>query len=98
MRIREFFKKTMNKLKNTMYNSIEGVEKMKKSYTIIIHKEEAPEGYWAECKEIEGCFAQAKTIDEVKKLMKQCIIMKLEENNQIDKDVVKEIDLLLSYA
>lgn len=98
MRIREFFKKTTNKLKNTMYNSIEGVEKMKESYTIIIHKEEDPEGYWAECKEIEGCFAQAKTIDEVKKLMKQCIIMKLEENNKIDKDVVKEIDLLLSYA
>lgn len=71
---------------------------MKKYYTVIIHKEENPNGYWAQCKEIEGCFAQAKTIEEVKELMKQCIIMKLEGNKHINKEIIEEIDLVLSYA
>lgn len=98
MDIRKIFKKHMNNLKSMIYNSIKGANKMKKSYTIIIHKEENPIGYWAECREIKGCFAQAKTIDEVKALMKQCIIMKLEEDKQITGQTVEEIDLQLSYA
>ena len=55
----------MYKFFNFVYNSIRGVKRMKKTYTIIVHKEE--DCYWGECKEIEGCFAQAKTIKELKK-------------------------------
>lgn len=68
MGIRDLLEKRMNNLKNTVYNNTKGACQMKKSYTVIIHKEENPDGYWAECKDIEGCFAQAKTIDEVKEL------------------------------
>lgn len=93
MKVIRILKNTINNFKNMIYNSIQGVEVMKVCYTVIIHKEENPDGYWAECKEVEGCFAQAKTIEEVKELMKKCIIMKLEENKNIE-----EIDLLLSYA
>lgn len=71
----------VNKLKNLIYNRLREACGMEKSYTIIIHKEENPDGYWAECKEMEECFAQAKTIDEVKDLMKECIVMKLQEEN-----------------
>ncbi len=46
---------------------------MKKTYTIIVHKED--DGFWGECKEIEGCFAQAKTIEELKKFMADAIYM-----------------------
>lgn len=98
MNIRKFLEKYINNLKNMIYNSIRGVRIMKKYYTVIIHKEENPNGYWAQCKEIEGCFAQAKTIEEVKELMKQCIIMKLEGNKHINKEIIEEIDLVLSYA
>ena len=42
-----------------------------KNYTIIIHKEN--NGYWGECLEVQGCFAQAKTIKELIKLMKKAI-------------------------
>lgn len=67
---------------------------MKENYTIIIHKEE--DGYWAECQEIKGCFAQAKTIDELKKLMKQSIYMYF--NDEEVNDCGKDIELELSYA
>lgn len=71
----------MNKIKDMIYNRIREASGMEKSYTIIIHKEENPVGYWAECKEMEECFAQAKTVEEVMELMKECIVMKLQEEN-----------------
>lgn len=61
----------MYKLFNFVYNNIRGVKKMKRTYTIIVHKED--DCFWGECKEIEGCFAQAKTVEELKKLMKKTI-------------------------
>ena len=66
----------MYKLFNSIYNSIRGAKKMKKTYTIIIHKE--ADGYWGECKELNGCFAQAKTVNELIKLMQKAIYMYFE--------------------
>ena len=85
-----------NRIKKLIYNSIKGEHKMEKSYTIIIHKEENPECFWAECKELEECVAQAKTVEEVKELMKECIVMKLQEED-IPK-TKEEIELKSSYA
>ena len=68
MKIRQNTKNILNKIRFLMYNIVRGVSKMSKSYTIIIHKEEKPEIYWAECLELEGCFAQAKTVEEVTSL------------------------------
>ena len=96
MRVRQNIKNILNKIKILMYNIIRGVNKMSKSYTVIIHKEENPEGYWAECLELEGCFAQAKTIEEVKKLMKESIIIKLSEEEKTNS--TENIDITLSYA
>lgn len=84
----------MYKLINWIYNSIRGVKKMKTTYTVIIHKEE--DGFWGECKEIEGCFAQAKTIDELKQLMIESIYLSLTDTIKEDKE--KDIQLEFSYA
>lgn len=89
-------KAIMHKTKYFIYNSIRGVNRMNKSYTIVIHREQDPNGYWAECLDVEGCFAQAETIDEVKELMKECIIMNLEKNEKTNS--TKNIDIVLSYA
>lgn len=67
---------------------------MKTTYTVIIHKEE--DGFWGECKEIEGCFAQAKTIDELKQLMIESIYLSLTDTIKEDKE--KDIQLEFSYA
>ena len=55
---------------------------MEKTYTIIIHKEK--DGYWGECKELEGYFAQAKTVQEVISLMQKSIYLYF-ENDFINK-------------
>ncbi len=96
MRIRQNIKNILYKMKFLMYNIVRGVNKMNKSYTVIIHKEENPKGYWAECLDLEGCFAQAKTIEEVKKLMKESIIFKLSEDKETES--TEDIDIVLSYA
>ena len=85
----------MYKFFNSIYNSIRGA-KMNKTYTIIIHKED--DGYWGECKEIEGCFAQAKTVKELIKLMQENIYFYFEKDNKIDKTSKEEIKLEVSYA
>ena len=96
MRVRQNIKNILNKIRILMYNIVRGVNKMSKSYIVIIHKEENPEGYWAECLDLEGCFAQAKTIEEVKKLMKESIIIRLNEYKKTDS--TEDIDIVLSYA
>ena len=89
----------MYKFFNSIYNRIKGAGRMKKAYTIIVHKEDNV--YWAECPELEGCFAQANSIEELKKLMTNSIY--LYSNNHIDAESTKvkeknEIKLELSYA
>lgn len=85
----------MYKFINFLYNSIKGDRNMNKTYTIVVHEED--NFLWAECLEIEGCFAQAKTIDEIKEFMKEAIQLYLENNiNEYEKN--KEINLELSYA
>lgn len=86
----------MYKFINSIYNSIRGVKKMRTTYTVIIHKEE--DGFWGECKEIEGCFAQAKTIDELKQLMLESIYLSLNDNIKKEEEKEKEIKLEVSYA
>ncbi len=86
----------MYKFINSIYNSIRGVKRMKKAYTIIVHKEE--DGFWGECKEIEGCFVQAKTIEELKKLMAKSIYMYYNNNEEIAEKEAKNIKLEVSYA
>lgn len=87
----------MYKLLDFLYNIIKGEKRMKKTYTIIVHKEE--NGYWGECLEIKGCFAQAKSVEELKKLMIESIY--LYYNNEDNKEKVTKadkIELELSYA
>lgn len=88
----------MYRLLNFLYNSIKGEKMMKKTYTIIVHKED--NGFWAECSEIEGCFAQAKSIEELKKLMAESICLYYNDNiqNKEDKTHMENIELELSYA
>lgn len=86
----------MYKFINSIYNSIRGVKRMKKTYTIIVHVEE--DGFWGECKEIEGCFAQAKTIEELKKLMAKAIYMYFSNDEEVDQKETKDIKLEVSYA
>lgn len=81
---------------NSIYNSIKGVKRMKKTYTIIVHKEE--DGYWAECIEIPGCFAQAKSIEELKKLMTDSIYLYFNDNSKELEEKPDKIKLELSYA
>ena len=85
----------MYKLFNSIYNSIRGAKKMKKTYTIIIHKE--ADGYWGECKELNGCFAQAKTVNELIILMQEAIYMYFENDEEIEKNP-KDIKVEVSYA
>ncbi len=86
----------MYKLLNVVYNSIRGVDEMKKTYTMIVHKDE--DCFWGECKEIEGCFAQAKTIKELKKLMAKSICLYYEKENLKLEQELKDIELEVSYA
>jgi predicted RNase H-like HicB family nuclease len=69
---------------------------MKKTYTIIVHKEE--DGFWGECKEIEGCFAQAKTIEELKRMMAESIYLYFNNDKDIDEADTKNIKLEVAYA
>lgn len=85
----------MYKLIDLIHNIIRGDFRVKKTYTILIHKED--EGYWAECPELEGCFAQADSIDELKKLMEESIYLYYTDNEK-NKDAKKEIKLTYSYA
>lgn len=85
----------MYKLFKILYNSIKGVNRMKKTYTIIVHKEN--EGYWGECPELEGCFAQAKSIEQLKKLMMESIYLYYNDNLE-EKEKIEQIELELSYA
>lgn len=86
----------MYKLFNYIYNSIRGVKKMRTTYTVIIHKEE--DGFWGECKEIEGCFVQAKTIEELKQLMLESIYLSLNDTIKEVENKEKDIKLEVSYA
>nr|DAR07013.1 MAG TPA: putative nuclease [Caudoviricetes sp.] len=85
----------MYKFFSLVYNSIRGV-RMKKTYTIIVHKEE--DGFWGECKEIEGCFAQAKTIEELKRMMAESIYLYFNNDKDIDEADTKNIKLEVAYA
>lgn len=86
----------MYKFISFIYNSIKGVKRMKRTYTIIVHKEE--EYFWAECKEIKGCFAQAKTIEELKELMIRNIYLYYNEDKKEECKDIENIELELSYA
>lgn len=88
----------MYKFLNSIYNRIKGVGRMKKAYTIIVHRED--DIFWAECPELEGCFAQANSIEELKKLMTNSIYLYF-NNIETETTKVKEendIKLELSYA
>lgn len=85
----------MYKFFNFLYNSIRGAKKMEQTYTVIIHEEDGI--FWGECQELEGCFAQAKTIEELKKLMIESIYIYFSE--ELDKDMIEQkIKLDVSYA
>lgn len=88
----------MYKLLEFLYNIIKGEKRMKKTYTIIVHKED--DEYWGECLELEGCFAQAKSVDELKKLMIESIYLYYNNNQDSKEKVTKsdKIELELSYA
>lgn len=86
----------MYKLWNWFHNIIRGGMRLKKTYTILIHKEEGK--YWAECPELEGCFAQADTIEELKRLMEESIFLYYSDSETNKKDIKKDIKLNYSYA
>jgi len=41
-------------------------------YHFKIHKE--PDGYWAECIELEGCVTQGDSLDELQKNMEEALM------------------------
>ena len=70
----------MNKLMVTFHNIIRGDKVMKRKYTVVIHKGDSDEGgYWAECLEIKGVFAQGENIEQIKEDMAKGILLMLEE-------------------
>lgn len=70
--------KTKTKLNKKEYNTVRRTKSMRKSYTIIIHKDCDVNSYWAECPAIPHVHAQADTIEELKKLMAEAIEFHLE--------------------
>jgi predicted RNase H-like HicB family nuclease len=69
----------MNNLFNRVKNKIRG-KKLMKEFTIIIHNaEKDEEGYWAECLELKGVYAQGKDIGQIKEDMAKGIVLMLEE-------------------
>jgi len=62
---------------------------MKRSYTVIIEKDNDTGMYVGEVPGISGCHSQGKTIDELMKRMKEVISLCAEEG--IDKDMPKFI-------
>ena len=70
----------MNKVGDSIHNILRGGKIMKRNYTVVIHKcEEDEGGYWAECLEIKGVFAQGNDIEKIKKDMEKGILLMLEE-------------------
>lgn len=55
-------------------------------YNFKIHKEsEKSGGYWAECLELPGCFAQAESLADLKVQMKEALDLYIQEpENSID--------------
>ena len=61
---------------------------MKKEFTVVIEQDE--DGiYVASVPELEGCHTQAKTMDELKDMIKEAIQLYLE----VESDLVKEVPL-----
>ncbi len=61
---------------------------MKREFTIIIEQDE--DGiYVASVPELEGCHAQAKTLDELRERIKEAIQLYLE----VESDIIKEVPL-----
>jgi predicted RNase H-like HicB family nuclease len=48
-----------------------------KTFDIIVH-ESKEGGYWGECPELEGCYSQGESLDELKNNMKEAIELYLE--------------------
>ena len=61
---------------------------MKKEFTIIIEQDE-DSIYVASVPELEGCHTQAKTLDELSDRIKEAILLYLE----VESDLVKEVPL-----
>lgn len=49
-------------------------------YTAFIHEEDG--SYWAEVKELPGCFASGETLDELKEALVEAILMCLEDDSR----------------
>ena len=88
----------MYKLMNFIYNKIKGEKIMKRTYTIVVHKED--DIFWGECPELKGCFAQAKTVEQLKDLMIKSIYLYYNDNPEFKDRITKadKIELELSYA
>lgn len=61
---------------------------MKKEFTIIIEQDE-DNIYVASVPELEGCHTQAKTLDELRDRIKEAILLYLE----VESDLAKEVPL-----
>ena len=46
-------------------------------YHFKVHKEK--DGFWAECLELEGCFTQADTIEELQEMMQEALNLYISE-------------------
>jgi len=85
----------MNNLTSLVNSITRGDKFMKKTYTIVVHKGEADEGgYWAECLEMKGVFAQGDDIEKIKKDMAKGILLMLEELEKQAKANDKEAELI----
>jgi predicted RNase H-like HicB family nuclease len=61
---------------------------------VIIHEEDG--SYWAEVKELPGCFASGATLDELKEALTEAIGMCLEDAHGTPTTRVEEMRVLVA--
>jgi len=51
-------------------------------YTIVVHQDNQDGGYYAYVPDLEGCFTQADSLDELKENIKESIELSIDDNHQ----------------
>ncbi len=49
-------------------------------YTIVVHQDNQDGGYYAYVPDLEGCFTQADSLDELKENIKESIELSIDDN------------------
>ena len=66
-------------------------------YTIVVQQDNQDGGYYAYVPELEGCFTQADSLDELKKNIKESIELSIDDSQQ-DTSLVGIWEMDVDYA